>query len=57
VIIAERIIDHLFKIEDETLKCKSKLKEFDSIINEIEYARKDIEKYREEEVDFSDLWR
>jgi hypothetical protein len=57
VIIAERIIDHLFKIEDETLKCKSKLKEFDSIINEIEFARKDIEKYREEEVDFSDLWR
>ena len=54
---AERIIDHLLKIEEEALKCKSKLKEFDSIINEIEYVRKDIEKYREEEVDFSDLWR
>jgi hypothetical protein len=59
VIIAERIIDHLLKIEEEALKykLKLKLKEFDSIINEIEFARKDIEKYREEEVDFSDLWR
>ncbi|KAF5435119.1 putative membrane protein [Candidatus Methanophagaceae archaeon] len=58
LIVAERIIDHLLKIEEETLKCKSKLKEFDSIINEIEYAMKDIEKYRkeEEEADFSDLW-
>ena len=56
---AERIIDHLLKIEEEALKYKSKLKEYDSIINEIEYARKDIEKYREEEEeeDFSDLWR
>ncbi len=56
---AERIIDHLLKIEEEALIYKSKLKEYNSIINEIEYARKDIEKYREEEEeeDFSDLWR
>ncbi|TRZ52787.1 MAG: DUF2254 domain-containing protein [Dehalococcoidia bacterium] len=55
--IAERIIDHLLKIEGETLKYKSKSKEFDIIINEIEYARKDIEKYLEKDTDFSDLWR
>ncbi|MBN1761714.1 MAG: DUF2254 domain-containing protein [Methanomicrobia archaeon] len=54
--IAERIIDHLLKIEGETLKYKSKSKEFDIIINEIEYARKDIEKYLKKDVDFSDLW-
>lgn len=54
--IAERIIDHLLKIEGETRKYKSKSKEFDTIINEIEYARKDIEKYLEKGVDFSDLW-
>jgi serine/threonine-protein kinase RsbW len=54
--IAERIIDHLLKIEGETLKYKSKSKEFDIIINEIEYARKDIEQYLKKEVDFSDLW-
>jgi hypothetical protein len=56
VILEERIIDHLLKIEEEALKYKSKLKEFDSIINEIEYVKKDIEKYREKKVDFSDLW-
>jgi len=55
--IAERTIDHLLKIEGETLKYKSKSKEFDVIINEIEYARKDIEKYLKGKVDFSDLWR
>ena len=54
---AERIIDHLLKIEGETLKYKSKSKEFDIIINEIEYARKDIEKYLQKGVDFSDLWQ
>ena len=54
--VAERIIDHLLKIEGETLKYKSKSKEFDIIINEIEYARKDIEKYLKKDVDFSDLW-
>ena len=54
--IAERIIDHLLKIEGETLKYKSKSKEFDVIINEIEYARKDIEQYLKKDVDFSDLW-
>ena len=54
--IAERIIDHLLKIEGETLKYKSKSKEFDVIINEIEYARNDIEKYVKKEADFSDLW-
>jgi hypothetical protein len=45
---AERIIDHLLKIEEEALKYKSRTKEFDLIINEIEYARKDIERYCEE---------
>ena len=54
--IAEIIIDHLLKIEGETLKYKSRSKEFDTIINEIEYAKKDIEKYLEKGVDFSDLW-
>ena len=54
--IAERVIDHLLKVEGETLKYKSKSKEFDIIINEIEYAKKDIEKYLEKGVDFSDLW-
>jgi hypothetical protein len=54
--VAERIIDHLLKIEGETLKYKSKSKEFDIIINEIEYARTDIEKYLKKDVDFSDLW-
>ena len=54
--IAERTIDHLLKIEGETLKYKSKSKEFGVIINEIEFARKDIEKYLEKGVDFSDLW-
>ena len=56
---AERIIDRLLKIEEETLKYKSRTKEFDLIINEIEYARKDIERYSEEkeEKDVSDgLW-
>jgi len=55
--IAERVIDHLLKVEGETLKYKSKSKEFDIIMNEIEYARKDIEKYLEKGVDFSDLWQ
>jgi RNA-binding protein YhbY len=54
--IAESTIDHLLKIEGETLKYKSKSKEFEAIINEIEYAKKDIEKYLEKGVDFSDLW-
>jgi len=54
--IAERTIDHLLKIEGETLKYRSKSKEFDTIINEIEYARMDIEKNLEKETDFSDLW-
>jgi len=56
---AERIIDRLLKIEEETLKYKSRTKEFDLIITEIEYARKDIERYSEEkeEKDVSDgLW-
>ncbi len=55
--IAEYTIDHLLKIEGETLRYRSKSKESDAIINEIEYARKDIEKYLEKGVDFSDLWR
>ena len=54
--IAESTIDHLLKIEGETLKYKSRSKEFEAIINEIEYAKKDIEKYLEKGVDFSDLW-
>jgi hypothetical protein len=54
--LAERIIDHLLKVEGETLKYKSKSKEFDIIINQIEFARKDIEKYLEKGTDFSDLW-
>jgi hypothetical protein len=54
--IAESTIDHLLKIEGETLKYKSRSKEFEVIINEIEYAKKDIEKYLEKGVDFSDLW-
>ncbi|HID20465.1 MAG TPA: DUF2254 domain-containing protein [Methanophagales archaeon] len=54
--IAESTIDYLLKIEGETLKYKSRSKEFDVIINEIEYAKKDIEKYIEKGVDFSDLW-
>jgi hypothetical protein len=54
--LAERIIDHLLKVEGETLKYKSKSKEFDIIINQIEFARKDIEKYLEKGADFSDLW-
>jgi hypothetical protein len=56
VTIAERIIDHLLKIEGETLKYKSRSKEFDIVINEIEYARRDVENYQEKGVDFSDLW-
>jgi len=32
--IAERVIDHLLKVEGETLKYKSKSKEFDIIIND-----------------------
>jgi hypothetical protein len=47
------------KIEEETLKYKSRTKEFDLIINEIEYARKDIERYSEgkEEKNVSEgLW-
>jgi hypothetical protein len=54
--LAERMIDHLLKVEGETLKYKSKSKEFDVIINQIEFARKDVEKYLEKGVDFSDLW-
>ena len=54
--LAERIIDHLLKVEGETLKYKSKSKEFDVIINQIEFARKDIEKYLEKGTDFSELW-
>lgn len=54
--LAERIIDHLLKVEGETLKYKSKSKEFDIIINQIEFARKDIEKYLEKGADFSELW-
>lgn len=54
--LAERIIDHLLKVEGETLKYKSKSKEFDIIINQIEFARKDIEQYLEKGTDFSDLW-
>jgi hypothetical protein len=54
--LAERIIDHLLKVEGETLKYKSKSKEFDVIINQIEFARKDIEKYLEKGADFSELW-
>ena len=55
--IAERIIDHLLKIEGNTLRYRAKSKEYDTMINEIEYARKDIEKYLEKGTDFSDLWR
>jgi hypothetical protein len=54
--LAERIIDHLLKVEGETLKYKSKSKEFDVIINQIEFARKDIEQYLEKGADFSELW-
>jgi hypothetical protein len=54
--LAERSIDHLLKVEGETLKYKSKSKEFDVIINQIEFARKDIEKYLEKGADFSELW-
>lgn len=54
--LAERIIDHLLKVEGETLKYKSKSKEFDIIINQIEFARKEIEKYLEKRADFSELW-
>ncbi|RZN34566.1 MAG: DUF2254 domain-containing protein [Methanophagales archaeon ANME-1-THS] len=57
VTIAERIIDHLLKIEGNTLRYRAKSKEYDTMINEIEYARKDIEKYLEKGTDFSDLWR
>jgi len=54
--IAESTIDHLLKIDGETQKYRSRSKEFDTIINEIEYAKKDIEKYLEKGVDFSELW-
>lgn len=55
--IAERMIDHLLKIEGNTLRYRAKSKEYDTMINEIEYARRDIEKYLEKKTDFSDLWR
>jgi len=54
--LTERTFDHLLKIEGETLKYRSKSKEFETIINEIEFARKDVENYLEKETDFSDLW-
>ena len=54
--IAERTIDHLLKVEGNALIYRSKSKEYETIMNEIEYARKDIEKYLEKETDFSDLW-
>lgn len=55
--IAERIIDHLLKIEESTLQYRTISKEYETMINELEYARQDIERYREKRTDFSDLWR
>jgi len=45
-IATDLIIEHLLTIENETSRYSSKLKEFDSIERDINFAKNDIEKYR-----------
>lgn len=47
-IATDLIIEHLLTIEDETSRYSSKLKEFDSIKRDINFAKNDIGKYFED---------
>ncbi|MDY6966062.1 MAG: DUF2254 family protein [Halobacteriota archaeon] len=53
--LVDHTLEYMLKIENECVRYESKSKEFTSIINEVEYAKKDIEGHLET-TDFSDIW-